>query len=303
MDKKKIAISGASGFIGTYLTSFFKDLNYEIVPITRKLLNNDDKKELTALLSGCHAVINLAGETINHIWTRSYKKKLYASRITTTRKIVNAINLSEQKPELFISGSAVGYYPSEGCYDEYSSLNGKGFLAQLCEQWEQEARKISPEVRLAITRFGVVLSPEGGALRKMVLPARFKIATVIGPGTQPFTWIDIKDLSKAMAFIINNSSLKGIINLVSPEQITYKEFTSKVAKYYNSWLKIKIPQLFFRTILGEASQFITQGQCVLPTKLLDSGFRYESSSINQFFSNMTNNKKAFSNSMKRQIYI
>lgn len=286
MTNKTIAISGASGFIGTYLTSYFENMGYTIIPLPRKILNDKNNEQLANILEKANIVINLAGETINHRWSKSYKEKLYHSRIDTTRRITEAISLNKQKPELFISASAVGYYPSEGCYDEYTSKIGKGFLAQLCEQWEQEAQNISNDTRLAITRFGVVLSKKDGAFQQMTLASRlFKVSTIIGPGSQPFPWIDIEDLANAMNLIINDSSLKGAINFVSPKKIDNKEFTKTIAKYYKSWFTIKIPKTLFRIVLGESSTFMTEGQCVYPAKLTNAGFRYKSPTIADFLNN------------------
>ena len=291
MNNKKIAISGASGYIGKYLTSYFENLDYNIIPITRDILNDKNKQELRDILNEADIVINLAGESINRYWSESYKKKIYHSRIDTTRTIVESINFNTRKPELFISASAVGYYPSEGCYDEYSSAQGSGFLSQVCYQWEKEAQRISPEVRSVITRFGVVLSPEGGAFEKITLPVRIKLATIMGTGKQPFTWIDIQDLANAMRFITDNKSMSGVVNLVSVEQISNKEFTEIIAKHYNSWLRIKIPQFFFRILLGEVSQLITEGQCVYPAKLVEANFKFKSPSMILFLSGLPDHKK------------
>ena len=286
MTNKTIAISGASGFIGTYLTSYFENMGYTIIPLPRKIINDKNKEQLANILEKANIVINLAGETINHRWSKSYKEKLYHSRIDTTRRITEAISLNKQKPELFISASAVGYYPSQGCYDEYTSKIGKGFLAQLCEQWEQEAQNISNDTRLVITRFGVILSKKGGAFQQMTLASRlFKVSTIIGLGSQPFPWIDIEDMANAMNLIINDSSLKGAINFVSPKQIDNKEFTKTIAKYYKSWFTIKIPKTLFRIVLGESSTFMTEGQCVYPAKLTNAGFRYKSPTIADFLDN------------------
>jgi uncharacterized protein (TIGR01777 family) len=283
MTNEKIAISGASGFIGTYLTNYFRNINYEIVSISRDLLEDNNSQILAKVLTECSIIINLAGAPINRRWSESYKEELYNSRINTTKKIVDAINSNLVKPHTFISASAVGYYPSSGCYTEENSIKGNSYLSYLCEEWENEAKKISTEVRLIITRFGVVLSPRGGAFKLMSLPARLRFATIIGNGNQYFPWIDILDLADAMKFIIDNDTVNDIVNFVSPEQITNKEFTRAAAQHYHSIMTLKIPRSFFKLLLGEASLFITEGQCVYPAKLLKAGYKYKSSSLQQFF--------------------
>lgn len=282
----KIAISGASGFIGTYLSQYFFDKGHVVLPLTRKVLTNESNSELADILSQCDVVINLAGASINHRWSPSYKKELYDSRIKTTRKIVNVINQINSKPKLLISTSAVGYYPSQGCYDEMSSTKGNGFLSNLCEQWEQEARKVSSNVRLVLTRFGVVLAAHGGAFEKMMQPAKLGVATIIGPGDQHFSWIDITDLAHAMEHVINNNELNGIVNFVAPEQVTNKELMQVAAKHYGSRLTITIPAFVFRMLFGDAAEFMTEGQCVQPKKLFESRFTFKSATISDFFATL-----------------
>lgn len=281
-----IAISGASGFIGSYLNQYFSNKGNNIFPLTRKILTSESNSELTDLLAQSDVVINLAGASINHRWTQAYKKELYDSRIKTTQKIVNTINQLDSKPKLMISASAVGYYPSQGCYDEDNAKQGNGFLSKLCGQWEQEARAVSSDVRIAITRFGVVLSAHGGAFEKMMQPAKLGLATIIGPGNQNFPWIDITDLAHAMAHIIHHEHLSDAINFVAPQSITNQALMQAAAKHYNSFLTIKIPPLVFRIIFGEASEFMTEGQCVQPKKLLNSGFIFQSKTISDFYANL-----------------
>ena len=282
----KIAISGASGFIGRYLSQHFIDKGHTIFPLSRESFTDEFSLELINILSQSDVVINLAGASINRRWTKAHKKELYDSRIITTRKLVNAINHAKSKPKGLISASAVGYYSSEGCYDEYNSIKGTGFLSNLCEQWEEEATKVSPDVRLAITRFGVVLATKEGAFDKMMLPAKYGIATIIGSGDQPFPWIDIEDLAHAMEYIIGTSALNGEVNLVTPEQISNKELMLAAGKHYNSLITIKIPASIFHILFGESAEFMTKGQCVYPKKLLDSGFVFKSKTIYDFFQSL-----------------
>lgn len=278
-----IAISGATGFIGTYLSAYLTQKGHHVMPLKRKTFRNND--HLMEVIRQCEVIINLAGAPINHRWTSKYKKELYESRILTTRQIVNAIN-ADTIPHLLISASAVGYYPSHGCYNEKTTKKGEGFLSDLCAEWEREALRVSSGTRLAITRFGIVLSPEGGAFPQMARPAKAGIAAIIGSGTAPFSWIDLRDLAQAMEFIINNGTLNGVFNFTAPQKLTQQGFTRQIARHYQSKITMRIPKAIFRLRYGKASEFVTKGQCAVPKRLLESGFQFNSPDIQQFLSRM-----------------
>ena len=283
----KIGISGSTGFIGTSLCQHLSTGENEVVAIQRVLFEQENKKELFDLINTCDIVINLAGAPINKRWSYKYKKELYESRIFTTRKIASAINKSD-KCRLFISTSAVGYYDSEKCYDESNISKGGGFSAELCKAWEREALNVSPEVRVVIMRLGIVLAPDGGALKKMLLPIKtVGVAAVAGNGTQSFTWIDRDDLFSAISFIIKNDSLQGIINLTAPEQLTQRRFTEILARHYNKKYLIPIPKCVIKLIYGEASEMMLNGQCVVPKHLIENGFRFQSPTLKKYLNNMT----------------
>ena len=274
-----IAISGATGFIGTHLSAFLSDQGHQIVPLTRELFKQEAFPKLLSIISTMDVVINLAGAPINQRWTPAYKKILRDSRLHTTSILVDAINTASKPPQLFISTSAVGYYPSTGCYDEYDSIQGTGFLSELCRDWEAEAHKVLPDIRSVITRFGIVLSPDGGAYKQLTQITRLKLATIIGSGTQPFTWISLQDLMNAMAFIIGHPNLNGTFNLVAPQQITHTEFIRTLAQHTHTAITVKVPTPFFRLFYGQGAEFLTQGQCVRPTRLLEAGFNFQFKNI------------------------
>ena len=239
---------------------------------------------LVQTLSHCDVVINLAGAPIGKRWTPEYKKELYDSRIRVTGHIIRAMEAVKNKPKLMISASAVGYYPVEGSVDEYTDMRGEGFLSELCYAWEKEAKRCPPETRLVITRFGIVLSPDGGAMKQMLEPLKLaKIAVAIGPGTQPFPWISIQDLCRAMDFIIRNESMHGVYNFVAPQQISQFAFTRALAKRHHAWMTAIMPRSFFRLRYGEASAFLTTGPAVHPTRLLESGFEFAVPTVEKLF--------------------
>lgn len=271
-----IGMTGATGYIGKHLSAYLSEKGgHQIIPLGRSMFREGMSGRLNQTLSNCDIIINLAGAPINKRWTAGYKKQLFDSRVGVTNRLNRALNAITNKPKLMISASAVGYYSAIGEVDEYTQTRGEGFLSDLCYAWEKEAKRCPSSTRLVITRFGVVLSPDGGAMKQMIRPVKqTKVSVAIGPGTQPFPWIDVRDLCRAMLFFIENEALQGVFNLVSPQQITQYDLASALGKSYRAWMTLIAPQAIFRLILGEASSFLTTGQRVRPTRLLESGFDF-----------------------------
>lgn len=276
-----IAISGSTGFIGSHLSAFFNSQGYNVFPLDRNLLQKPSPR-LTELLSNCEAVINLAGAPINHRWTRTYKQTLENSRLLPTHSIVQAINSSPHPPKTLISASAIGIYPNTGCYNEYDPIQNNSFLSQLCQHWEAEARKVRMETRCVITRFGIVLSPDGGAFKQLAYTELFKTTVRIGPGTQYFPWIALKDLIAALDYLLHRPSLKGIYNLTTPQQINQNQLSQEMTQHYHSFFNIKIPPFILRLLYGEGSTFLSQGQCAYPQRLQEAGFTFSMPVIEAF---------------------
>lgn len=277
----RIAISGATGFVGSHLGEFLKGRGDEIVPLPRGLFAEGGREKLADVLSQCDAVINLAGATLNKRWTEAYRREIRDSRVNTTRAIVDAINSLKTKPKLLISASAVGYYPSEGCYAESDAQKGTGFLADICAEWEAETAKVSPDVRWVATRFGVVLAPDGGAFPKIAYPAQHRVAVRFGSGLQNFAWVDLQDLMRAMEFIITHPAVEGPVNVVAPRRINNGQFTQAIARRFGAGV-LPMPGFLLHIVWGEAALLLLSGQCAYPEKLLASGFKFTSESINDF---------------------
>lgn len=275
----KIAITGATGFIGSRLCEYLRRQGHQIEPVGRKLIS--DTEALREVVGRCDAVINLAGASIGKRWSEEYKRELYDSRVVTTQRVVRAINDTD-RCKLLISASAVGYYPSTGCHDELSSKSGDGFLANLCAQWEQQAQRVKPSVRLVIARFGVVISMEGGAFKKMMMTSRVGVLMIPGRGNDSFSWIDREDLVRAMEFVIDNDSVEGILNFTAPEVLTLRQFILRFAEVRRCWLVISIPDFFLRALYGEAAGFFLNGHCVYPERLMESGFVFLSPDVAHF---------------------
>lgn len=254
---KKVAISGSTGLVGSALRKRLEEQNIKVITITRKPLSSasstdeqifwDIQKETIegSKLEGVDAVVHLAGEgvasgqgplAILGRWDGTKKQDIFDSRVEGTKLLVSALGKLKSKPKIFISASAVGFYPYKGAdadtvYDE-SSAKGEGFLASVCEAWEREASKAqtSHGIRTVSTRFGVILSKDGGLLKKL-LPLFFVGGGgVIGSGTQGFSAISLSDTVSAIDFILKNygskKELSGPVNVCAPEPADNAQFTA-----------------------------------------------------------------------------
>lgn len=280
MNKKVVGITGSSGLIGSSLAARLMAKEFIIKPLFRNFNSND--------IAECDIIINLAGASINQRWNRKNCSSILNSRIETTRKIREYISANViRKPSLLISASAVGIYPSSDgtgevhIYNEYSPQRATNFLGEVCIKWEKEALELKDDLRLAIIRLGVVLTSKGGALPKMALPFKLGVAGSIGSGTQPFSWVALEDLLNAIEYIIDNNELEGIFNITSPKPVNNLQITEALAIRYKSLIRIKIPNLLFKTIYGNSSILIREGQYVLPLRLTENGFKFKKSDISE----------------------
>lgn len=271
----RIAISGANGFIGTCLSEYLSAEGVEVVPLKHTYFRDASDDRLLDALQGADVVINLAGVSINQRWTPDAKREIMDSRVLTTRRLVSLINAMPRKPSLFISASAVGIYPvTGGVYNENSASEGTGFLADVCRHWEEEAQKVSTDVRLAITRFGVVLDRSGGALPKMLLPFKLFMGGEISSGEQGFSWIHIEDLLRTMWLLITHEELSGIFNITAPQPITNSMFTRAVSEVMHRPAWFTVPSFVFLLLYGEGSVLVTEGQQVYPARLIAAGYTF-----------------------------
>lgn len=262
----KIAMNGARGFVASYLQKQFPDFI---------IINREDSHEtIVSKLVDVDVVFNLAGAPIVQRWNESYKKLLLSSRIDSTRKLVDAINVSEVKH--FISTSAIGAYPDNGVYDESFQGYGNDFLALLTQQWEEEANKCNKPT--AIVRFGVILSKNGGALSKMILPFKMGVGGIIGNGKMMTSWIDIEDLVRIYSYIIKYK-LTGLFNAVSPNPITNYEFTKVLGKTLHRPTIFPLPEFILKLLFGEGAIVLTGSKEIYPTVLLKKGFVFKYQNI------------------------
>ncbi|HHD79225.1 MAG TPA: TIGR01777 family protein [Epsilonproteobacteria bacterium] len=261
MKKHKIAIAGASGFVGGALQ---KSLNDVVI-----LHRNDSVDMLITKLQDVDVVINLAGAPIVKRWSENYKKVLHTSRIETTQKLVLAINKSNVS--YFISTSAIGIYPSHTKCDEMCNAHTDDFLAKLCEDWEEAACMCTKPT--AILRLGVVLGKEGGALSKMLLPFKLGLGGNIGDGKMMTSWITIDDLVGIYYFLIDKR-IVGIFNAVSPHPVSNATFTKALGQALHRPTLLPLPKSILKLMYGEASCVLTDSKEVYPQKLLHEKFDF-----------------------------
>lgn len=270
---KKALICGYSGFIGQRLSGFLKKSGFEPEPLTRGMLKKGDD-ELSTIISNYDVVINLAGKSLFSLWTKKQKRQIVESRLTTTKKIVRAIQMASTKPNIFIQISAVGIYNYTGCHTEESIGFNTDFTGFLCQEWEKEALVASTSCRTIVFRSGIVLDNEGGALPKMAAPFKYGLGARLGNGKQIISWIHIDDLLNAFLFAINTESIRGIYNLVSPEPVSNTEFSKAIAKSLHRPMLFLVPSFILKAVLGPASVIILKSQCAIPKALQDKGFRF-----------------------------
>jgi len=302
----KIALTGATGFVGSRLVAKLNQNDHSLVILSRNLdrarrlfpptafpqlelvgyspLESGDWQQAVA---GCDAVINLAGEPIAERWSLEHKKAILESRQIGTSKIVEAIAKADPKPQILINPSAIGYYgSSETATFTEKSPPGSDFLADVCQKWEAEAQKAQEfGVRPVIIRFGIVLG-DGGALSKMLTPFKLFAGGPLGNGRQWFSWIHREDLVNLIIEVLNRTDLEGIFNGTAPNPVRMSQFCTTLGEILHrpSWLPV--PDFALELLLGEASKVILEGQQVLPEATLATGFRYQFATLKPALSNI-----------------
>ncbi|HYW50558.1 MAG TPA: TIGR01777 family oxidoreductase, partial [Gemmatimonadaceae bacterium] len=228
-------------------------------------------------LAGVDAVIHLAGANVGERWTEAHKREILRSRELGTRTLVKALTTTGTSIRTLISGSATGYYGDTGSklIDEQSP-NGNTYLAEVCRRWEDESRPaVDAGIRVAIARTGIVLSPSGGALAKMLTPFRLGVGGPIGSGEQWMSWISLDDEVRALHFLLMDEACSGIYNLTAPEPITNTGFTHTLGDVLNRPALLPLPGFALKALFGEmAEETVLQGTRVVPNRLLQAGFRF-----------------------------
>lgn len=268
-----VAIVGARGFVGTRLQEHFAKKGLVVIPLDRR--DTASKDVLKAKLEGADVVINLAGATIIHRWSKAYKKLLYSSRIDTTNLLVEVMQELDKTPSLFISTSAVGRYSAGGTYSEYDEKYSDNYLGTVTRDWENAALKAQNLTRTVVYRLGVILGKNGGMLTKVLTPFKFGVGGRLGSGLQGFSWVHMGDVVAAVDFAIENESCKGVYNLTSPIPVTNLEFTKALGSVLKRPTFMTVPSFAIKLLYGEGSIVMLDGQLVVPKRLIDEGFRFK----------------------------
>ena len=285
----RILVSGISGPIGAALLPSLKNSGWTVVRLVRGQAGNADqipwdpaKPIRPESVSGFDAVIHLAGETIFGRWTAAKKAKIRDSRVLGTQHLAQALADTNEKPQIFICGSAIGYYGDRG--DEAlseESAPGAGFLAEVCQEWEEATTPaVQADIRTVHLRTGIVLSPKGGALGAMLLPFKLGLGGRTGNGQQWMSWIDVHDMVGGIHHILKNELIQGPVNMVAPKPLRNAEFAATLANVLSRPAIFPMPAFAARALFGEMGEELLLGsQRVDPAKLIASGYPFRYSEL------------------------
>jgi uncharacterized protein (TIGR01777 family) len=286
-----VAVTGASGLVGSRLCAFLTTGGHRVSRLVRRPPASLDevrwdpaagRADLGAL-EGADAVVHLAGETIaGGRFTDARKALIRDSRVAGTRTLVEALARLRRPPGVLVSASAIGYYGDRGdtLLDE-ASAPGEGFLPQVCREWEAAAAAVAGRgVRVVLPRLGIVLSPAGGALAKLLTPFRLGAGGRVGSGRQFMSWIDLDDAIGALHFALGAATLAGPVNLVAPAPVTNAEFARALGRVLGRPARVPFPAPAVRLLLGEMGEaLLLASQRVRPRRLEEAGFGFRHSTL------------------------
>jgi uncharacterized protein len=282
----KILVTGSSGLIGSALLPLLTSAGHTVVPMVRRkpagqnaIYWNIDTREIdTEAMEGADAVVHLAGDPIaGEKWTPERKFLIRESRIKGTTILSEAIAKLKRKPETFVLASAIGYYgdrPGETVHER--SAPGMDWLSHICRDWESAADVAAEAgVRTVLARFGIVLSPDGGALERMLTPFKLGVGGRFGEGRHYMSWISIDDAAAAILHILKTDSIRGPVNVVAPNPVPNEEFATTLGKVLGRPTFMSVPEFALRMMFGEmANHLLLTDQRVEPKVLEETGFAY-----------------------------
>lgn len=284
----KICVLGSSGLIGKPLVEKLRCQGHEVIRLVRSRENlahdeifwDPSTGKIDAnVLEGVDAFINLAGENIaSGRWTEAQKRLIHDSRVMGTHHLVRILTGLKNPPKVLVNASAIGYYGDRGTekIDE-ESTPGDDFLATVCQKWEEATRPAEEHgIRVVKLRIGAVLSRDGGALAKMLLPFKLGLGGKVGSGDQYFSWIALDDLLEVICFALTNDELKGPVNAVAPDPVTNAAFTKALGNVLHRSTIFSLPAFAVRLMFGEmADAIMVGGAQIFPEKLLALGFNFK----------------------------
>jgi uncharacterized protein (TIGR01777 family) len=292
----RILVSGVSGPIGAALLPPLKTRGYEVTRLVRRVATGEHqiswdpgKAIAPECVSGFDAVIHLAGESIVGRWTDEKKRKIRDSRVVGTTALAEALAQAKDKPQVFACSSAIGFYGDRGneVLNE-ESAHGAGFLPDVCREWEAATLSaVEAGIRTVQMRTGVVLSPKGGALGKMLTPFKMGVGGRIGDGQQWMSWIDVEDMVGAIHHVLKSDLLQGPVNMVAPKPVTNEEFTKTLASVLSRPAIFPVPAFVVRLAFGEMGETVLLGsQRVEPAQLVMSGYPFRFSNLRASLENI-----------------
>jgi uncharacterized protein (TIGR01777 family) len=292
MPPRTILVSGASGLIGSALVPELERASHRVLRLVRRDPHNANELRWNPsahlfderLLANVDVIVNLAGETIGRRWTTTRRRRIRDSRVAGTDAIVTAIGKTPKRPMTLINASAVGLYGNRGAdlLDEKEPA-GRGFLAEICRQWEAAAKVATRYgARVVTMRTGVVLSPKGGALPTMLTPFRLGVGGRLGNGRQWMSWITLDDLVRGIVWLIDHPEISGPVNMTAPNPVTNADFTRAMGRALHRPTVLPVPSIALGLIFGEmAEETLLASQRAVPSVLLASGFVFESPTIDE----------------------
>ncbi|WP_461201472.1 TIGR01777 family oxidoreductase [Anoxybacillus sp. TBDG-1] len=297
-----ILIAGGTGFVGKALTTYFTRNGHHMYILTRNAQKRENDPYVHYVqwltedakpheqLPSIDVVVNLAGEPINSgRWNETRKRAMMESRLQATNEIYELITKMNKKPRVVIQASAIGIYGTSlnETFTERHETMGTDFLAQTVKRWEEAGQRIaSIGVRTVFMRFGIILGKGGGALPRIVLPYKWFIGGTIGSGKQWMSWVHIEDVIGAIDFVIRHENVSGPINVTAPSPVTMKQFGKTVAKVLHRPHWLPVPSSVLKLLLGEMSMLVLEGQRVIPEKLLQAGYDFSFSTIDEALVNI-----------------
>ena len=287
-----VAVSGATGFLGKELVRLFFKSDQIVIPLMRKDFEGS-VEELSEKINGVGAIFHFAGEPVLQRWTSGTKKKILESRVKTTRMLVEAVEMADDKPDVFFSASAVGIYDIYEVHDEFSSNYENDFLTEVCLAWEREAMKLfgKYDIRLVIGRLGVVLGNAGGAFPGIKKAMQMGVGNKIGDGFQGFPFIHIADFLTAMWFLWKRSSCKGVFNIVAPQMVSNYEFADELVRVSGKKPFMNVPVWALKAVFGEGASMFTKGPKVVPGRFQNVNFPFQYPDIRSTLEDLWNAKE------------
>jgi hypothetical protein len=305
----KVVISGGTGMIGKRLARNLLSHNHQVVILSRSKGGNTaapvagmvyskwdpanhevDQK----VIENADAIVNLAGDSINQRWTKSNKKTILNSRLDSTTTLVEAVKIADNKPTVFVSASAIGYYPDSNELKSEDDAPGDNFLSTTCVAWEEATEGLDDlDIRKVIFRIGMVLAREGGALSAIKKPVKYGVGAPLGSGKQFQSFIHLDDLANMIAHSLSESTVDGVYNAVAPEPTTNDEMTATIAQMMNRpYFLPRVPAFLLKLALGEMAAVVLTSNKVSAKKVTSTGFSHAYTDIRSALDNLLHPTKA-----------